>query len=365
MKIIQVIPHLGSGGAERFVVDLSNELSHLGHQVVLCTLYALNGAFGFYRKEIDTNIKVVSLNKPFGFSFRTVASFFQLVRKEHPDIIHSHLGALQYSVISQVLQSKGFHTIHNEAHLEVDSSYEKMLRKIIFKFGLVTPITISNESQISFEKYYHKRAIRINNGRNIGNITVSREVKEEIQSYKHNNLTRVIIQLARFQEQKNIPMMARVAKRLSNEGYNFTLLFIGNTDNVQILEEVKKEMPSCAHVLGEKRNPLEYLKEAGAFALSSSFEGMPISLIEALGVGAIPICTPVGGIPDAVINGENGILSRDTSENSYYDAVKSYLEIPNQGLKTMKEKALQSYNRYSMSECAKKYVSAFLAATKN
>ena len=103
-----------------------------------------------------------------------------------------------------------------------------------------------------------------------------------------NENTKVIVHLARFQEQKNIPMMARVANRLFSEGYNFTLLFIGNTDNEKILEEVKREMPSCAHVLGERHNPLEYLMEAGCFALSSLYEGMPISLIEALGVGALP-----------------------------------------------------------------------------
>lgn len=41
-----------------------------------------------------------------------------------------------------------------------------------------------------------------------------------------------------------------------------------------------------------------------AYALCSSYEGMPISLIEAIGVGCIPVCTPVGGIVDVVHNGE-------------------------------------------------------------
>ena len=52
MKILQVIPHLGSGGAERFVVDLSNELSKQGHEVVLLTFYDLEGKYGFYKNDI-------------------------------------------------------------------------------------------------------------------------------------------------------------------------------------------------------------------------------------------------------------------------------------------------------------------------
>ena len=53
-----------------------------------------------------------------------------------------------------------------------------------------------------------------------------------------------------------------------------------------------------------------------AYALCSSYEGMPISLIEAIGVGCIPVCTPVGGIVDVVHNGENGFLSDGIGEES-------------------------------------------------
>ena len=38
MKIIQIIYSLSSGGAEKFVVDLSNQLAKMGHDVTLCML---------------------------------------------------------------------------------------------------------------------------------------------------------------------------------------------------------------------------------------------------------------------------------------------------------------------------------------
>lgn len=355
MKILQVIPHLGSGGAERFVVDLSNELSKMGHDVILCTLYTVKGDFGFYRKDISPAVRTVSLNKTTGFSFKAVIKFIQLVHREKPDVIHSHINALQYSAISQIFQSKGVHTIHNEAHLEAAGFLEITLRRILFGLRLIQPITISQESDESFFNFYHKHARLIYNGRAIGNVHASQQVKDEIKQYKKNISTRVIVQLARFQKQKNIPMMARVAKQLSDEGYNFTLLFIGNTDNKAILNEVLAEKPDCAHVLGERHNPLEYLMEAGGFALSSSFEGMPISLIEALGVGAIPVCTPVGGIPNVITDGYNGLLSKDVSEESFYKAMKTYLELSDLEVQSMRLNSLKSYAPYSMARCAKKY----------
>ena len=45
---------------------------------------------------------------------------------------------------------KGVHTVHNEAQLEASGKLEVLLRKLVFKFGLVQAVTISPESHDSF-----------------------------------------------------------------------------------------------------------------------------------------------------------------------------------------------------------------------
>lgn len=98
--------------------------------------------------------------------------------------------------------------------------------------------------------------------------------------------------------------LAKVTARLYAEGYDFSVLAIGSTSQTDIVEEVKSLKSENFYILGERKNPLEYLKVADAYALCSSYEGLPISLIEALGVGAVPVCTPVGGIVNLVHDGE-------------------------------------------------------------
>lgn len=366
MKIVQVIPHLGSGGAERFVVDLSNEIVRNGHDVSLLTFYNLEGKYGFYKNDINEKVKLLSLHKSIGFSVKCLLQTFNVIQKERPDIIHSHISSLQYTILPQLFIAKGVHTVHNEAQLEVSSKFEIVLRELAFKYNLIQPVTISPESHDSFVKFYGKEAPLITNGRSVDrNIIVSEETKEEINSFKSSQNTKVFVQLARFQPQKNIPMMARVASRLYDEKYDFVLLFIGSTENKEIADEVQRLMPPCAHILGERTNPLEYLKEADAFTLSSLYEGMPISLLEALAVGAVPICTPVGGIPDVVKDGENGFLSADNTEGSYYETMKRFLNTDCSALNSMKQKAKASFAPYSMSECADKYIKLYNAILSN
>ena len=65
MKIFEIIPQLSSGGAERFTIDLCNELSK-EHDVTLVVLHSVE-KFGFYADELSPKVHLVSMNKRMGF----------------------------------------------------------------------------------------------------------------------------------------------------------------------------------------------------------------------------------------------------------------------------------------------------------
>ena len=359
MKIIEIVPALASGGGERFVVDLCNELSR-EHDVTLLVLHKLEGICAFYLPQVSERVRVVSLNKKLGADFGIFWHLYQFVKNEKPDIIHTHLRAIVYAIIPELITMHGIHTIHSDAEKEASNKFFVWIRRLLFKTGRVIPVTISQNSHRSFVEFYDMDAIQIDNGRDIpANLPISNAVKAEIASYRKNEQTRVIIQLAHLDDIKRQDLMARVANRLYIEGYNFVVLFIGRWDNKAFKQKVENVMPPCCHILGERQNPLEYLKEAGALGLCSRHEGFPISIIEALGVGAISICTPVGGIVNVVRDGENGLLSKDISEDSYYIALKRYLDMTEGQIAEMRAIARHSYTPYSMMECARKYVEVF------
>ena len=358
MNIIEITPQLGSGGAERFVVDLCNELAE--HNVV--TLIVFHATEDFYINELSANVKLIVLGKRKGVDFVLPFKLYKVIKRLRPDVVHTHLRGIVYSSLHAIFRSrkiKYFHTVHSVADKEAAGLIGSCVRRFLFGKSVVAPVTISEDSRISFVDYYGFNAKTIANGRNVSNsLIVSQTVANEISNFKYSTNDKVLVQLARFNEVKRQDMMARIAQRLDEDGFNFIILMIGRIDK-EVLSSVQKINCRRVYVLGEKHNPLEYLKAADAYCLCSTYEGLPISLIEAIGVGSIPICTPVGGIVNLVTNGVNGILSYDISEEQYYQALKRFLTMDTRSLDIMKNNVLESYKPYSMSECAKKYLEVF------
>lgn len=360
MKIFEIIPQLSSGGAERFTIDLCNELS-TKHEVTLIVLHSVE-KFGFYADELASNVRLVSMDKRMGFDMSLLFRLWRLIKKEKPDVVHTHLNGIVYISLSAAINRRVVycHTVHTTADKGVRLLVCRGVRRLLFKTRLSTPITISEESQRSFLDYYGIDAPLIDNGRNVpADLALSASVVDEFKKYRRTDKTRVLVCLARMYPVKRHTLLAKVTARLYAEGYDFTVLAIGSTSQIDIVEEVKGLKSDNFYILGERKNPLEYLKAADAYALCSSYEGLPISLIEALGVGAVPVCTPVGGIVNLVHDGENGILAAGLEEDDYYNAMKRFLDLDDEALCAMSKKAKESYAPFSMTECAQKYVSLF------
>ena len=82
---------------------------------------------------------------------------------------------------------------------------------------------------------------------------------------------------------------------------------------------------------------------------------MPITLIECFSVGAIPICTPVGGVVDMIQDGKNGILAKGTSQIDMEEALTRFLKMTDAEIAEMKRHSQESYKYYDMKTCADKY----------
>lgn len=357
---MEIIPQLSSGGAERFVVDLCNQFVVGNNDVTLVVFFPLDKQW-FYVQELLEKVEIISLNKRKGVDLRIMYKLICLILKKKPSVIHSHLRAFNYLLLIRLLFYKipFYHTVHSDARIDSGSKLSTFFRRVFFKFHLFLPITISDESQKSFESLFHVPSHLIYNGRMKPFLVNLEIVRKEIDTYKKSHDTKVLVNIASVQYLKNQFMLCRCVERLVSEGYDVILLIVGRVTDRTIFEEIKGLDSSRIFLLGEKSNPCSYIVNGDAFCLSSRFEGMPITLIECFSVGGIPICTPVGGIVNAIDDGKNGILSISTDEDDYYMALKRFLDSDSAFLNDLRKNSLQSYENFTMAGCAEKYMNVF------
>lgn len=362
MKIIHVLFNLSSGGAERFVVDLSNSMSEANnHSVSIVTIKndTTKGA-SFYRSEICNKVKYYNLNRN-KFSISTIIVIYKFIKKESPDIVHLHVGNLIFWFILPIIllrKVKYIQTIHSQAQKECGSTFRRLIRKFIYKSHLVSVITISKSNDKSFcDTYNVQSSACIYNGRKNTPLIEYESVKKEIERYKEKKDSLVFCHIARFNVAKNQQMLIETFNELIEEKYNITLLVIGDHFDTEEGLIIKKLANNKIHFLGTRTNITDYLRASDFFCLSSLYEGMPITLIEAFSTGCIPISTPVSGCIDIIRNGENGFLSPDFSKDSYKKTIK--IAIKNKD-NINREKLIQYYNtNLSINICRDKYFNLY------
>lgn len=363
LKILHIIPNLGIGGAEKFVIQLSNEQSASAN-VVICCLFDLTEAM-YRTNEINPNIKIITLGKKNGFDKDIFFKIYQLIREERPQVIHTHLRALIYTILPALsLGIPTFHTTHNLAEREEENPKIRIIYKIVFNYFKFFPVAISPAVLNSIRNIYGKQFNTcIFNGIPPAEPTSKQNiVKAEIAAYKSNINTRVFIHVGRLGYQKNQEMLISVFQRLINENNNVLLLIIGEdtTSDQSTYLTISSRTNSRIYLLGVRNNISDYLLNADGFCLSSRYEGLPIALLEAFSCGLFAICTPVGGIPDVIKPGLTGILSEDVSEESYYSAIVHFLNLSNTDQKIIAENAKQQFKRFlTIENTAKQYLSYY------
>ena len=362
MKILQIIYSLAPGGAERFVVDLCNELAeNKGDEIHLLTTNddAIPGN-RHYHDSLSNRVFYHNIGAKSGFGLKSIVGVYKTIKRLKPDVVHIHCSTVLIYIPSLLYKkAKYVQTLHSLANKAISYQCLKGIQKLLFK-KQIQPITISNICQQSYVDFYRQsNAICINNGRARLNTTEDYDiVKKEITEYKQDKDIPVFIHVARFSKEKNQKLLFETFTRLHNNGKKFLLVVIGaGFDNSPYMHLNDTEY---VKILGTKQNVGDYLACADYFVLSSSWEGLPISLLEAMSIGCIPISTPAGGVVDVIKNGENGYISPSFNSEDFYKTVcKSF----NDTELIDKETIINDYKEnYTIEVCASKYYNAYLNA---
>ena len=138
-----------------------------------------------------------------------------------------------------------------------------------------------------------------------------------------------IIYVGRISSEKNIDFMLKVVAEIKKKKKDVKMAVLGD-ENPRSKDQLKNKLILLAKdlniennisFLGHKNNVEDYLNKSRILLLSSSHEGLPAVLVEAMACGVVPIANEVGEISDLLQHNSNGIIIEKLNILSYADAV--------------------------------------------
>lgn len=341
MKIFHFIPIWSLGGAERVITELINNYP-ADIQATILTLQ-IKG-----REDNYENVLVLKSGR-----LRKYLSFIIFVLQNKPDILHAHMTpTIPFLLILRIIRwrIKIVYTVHGE-YRKPNNWFLKILDYLFYKKCNISIVSVSEFTYRSIRKNWDIPHLVIYNGINVGNPTFSKAVLNEINLVKKTESTKIFLSVSRIVPVKNLELLVRSFNEISDK-HDAILIVIGYDPTSDQKELKRLKHIACGNVffIGVRTNINDYLKYADALCMSSSSEAFPIALLEAFSQAVPVISTKVGGIPEAVIHGENGFLCPDASLSGYVKTINDFLTLSFEEVAVLKENALQRFKKLYTSE---------------
>lgn len=297
MKIMFIIPDMSGGGAERVISVLANELVCRSVSVkILMTA----GSRCVYR--LDNRIEVVTVGERTGGSMRKRAGRVARMRKVFKQSRDYLLVAFEpntafFSCLAKIgLDMKLISSERNDP--------ESFSNKRIREYAYIHSDKIVFQTEEAME--YFSRTIQ-NKGRVIAN-----PISNELPDVYCGKRKHTVVAVGRLEKQKNHVNLLYAFRDFAQKYQDYTLHIYGTGNLEHELYDLTVKLGISQKVVfeGFQENVLTEIKDAGMYVLSSDYEGISNSLLEAMAIGLPVISTdcPCGGSRMCIKNGMNGLL---------------------------------------------------------
>lgn len=309
MRILIIITRSDLGGAQSVVVNLANFLAKNQNVIVA----AGNGdgkmwqmlSSSVTKEYIPTLQRELSLLK----DIQTTRVFKTLFQKYQPDIVHLHSSKVGILGRFSFPKSKTVYTVHGFDSIRI--AYRKFLpleRILQRKCSAIVGVSEYDRINLLNEGV-------INNVETVYNGIEMPSILQENPFGKLHAFKKKILCVARLSPPKNVDIFLDVASMLPE----YAFIWIGN--QYEFCEPHSKNV----FFMGSLPNAGAYNEYADLFMLSSNYEGLPMTIIEAMAFGKPVVASNVGGINEIVVDGENGYTVENNAE-AFVEKISYILE---------------------------------------
>lgn len=333
MNILYVITLPDIGGAQTHLLDVILSMRNIHHKV-----HVVVGRYGWLTEQFEKNsvtftivaelVREISLKR----DWLAIKRLHDIIKAEQPDIVHCH--STKAGVIGRIAAwmegVPSIFTVHGWAFTEGVPFVKRVTYSVIENFMLnITAkcFCVSEYDRSLAKKWFLRDSDKI--------ITIHNGISELLPENCAGNICRKsenilrLIMVGRFSKQKDHLLLIKAVEDI-NKKYSdrIHLILVGDGE---LLEEAKRYVLSNSlgkviSFLGKRTDVSNLLSQADVFCLISNYEGLPISIIEAMRAELPVIASDVGGNNELVRHGINGYLLPRGDKEKISQAIESFLK---------------------------------------
>jgi sugar transferase (PEP-CTERM/EpsH1 system associated) len=364
IKVLHIVLGLKIGGLEKFVIELIKNTANEVNPAIAC-IENLESILD----ESWVQFPVYELNKKPGVSYSVPFKLSRIIRNIGIEIIHTHnpsphfYGALA-GLISRV---PVIHTKHGRNN--PNSSRKVWLNRIaaLLSEKIIAVSDDACEICKNIEKIPEKKVAVIRNGIDINTFRPTVKNKKFFFSVGIPETALIIGCVARLSPEKDHHTLFKAFKIISEFKKNMYLVIIGDGPLRGELEKLSNELKLKDRIIftGARDDVNLLLPELDIFVLSSTTEGISLTLLEAMACGLPVVATNVGGTPEVVTDADSGFLV--ATKNFSEMAEKIMLLVENTKLREEMGKVgkarVEKY--FNITSVANNYVSTYREIIEN
>ena len=354
--VVHLVYALGVGGLETLLVDCINRMPAYRHAVVCLTRYT-----SFAERIRRDDVELHALGKPPGLGLKTHLAFRSLMRKLRPAVLHTYnLAALEYAFTDATAGvAVRIHAEHGRDASDphgLNPKHNFLRRRLVPFVDRYIPVSADLDRWLAdVVRIPRERILFIKNGVDTDGFAPGGTTAADVP-FAAGDI--VIGTVARVQDVKNhkglVDAFARLRTQLVRQdpglAQRVKLAIVGDGP---LLPAVQAQvaplgLQDAVWLPGARADIGALLQSFSVFVLPSLAEGTPVSMLEAMASGLPVVASNVGGIPEVVDDGVQGLLVPVGDADALAQALARYVQDPDVRAAHGKAARTRVLERYSL-----------------
>ncbi len=301
-RVAVLLPSLQVGGAERLVLEELSVLKDDPRFVFEVHLVFEEGPFFDELSDLGLSVHVWKAPHKSIRMLTTYSDIVRHLRRTRCNILHSHLLDGIGPLVGKLAGSRVVATVHN------DKPYSALERFVLATSDMV--LACGTEVKKNICRFLPIRKVGVLNNAIRTPEDGGFRRDDVMNKYGFGGDSRLVVSLGRLTRQKGYDLLIDAFRRVVAEAPDAVLLIGGDGEEKECLLGIVAAAGLSAHVRlpGLVTEIHELLESCDMYVNSSRWEGLPMTLLEAMAHGKPMVATNVGGNPEVVRDGVTGIL---------------------------------------------------------